>query len=270
MFSVQVRLRNWQNKFLPKEKQGEEVVCDAIVDSGAMELALPGEIVERLKLELLQNTSISTHNDARQQRRMVGIVELDVQGRKCCTTAAELPEGATPILGWGPLAEMDWHIDPLEEKLVGRPESPDKPLLPMVKQQLAVGSYDQTGGTMKITRFEEMKSWQEARKLTKLVCELTMKGPFARDFGLRDQIRRACVSIMANIAEGFNRRTTREFANFLSIALASASETKSHLYVALDLGYIDQSTFDELYEETSSISKLITGFMQYLAGHGNE
>ena len=123
---------------------------------------------------------------------------------------------------------------------------------------------------MKITRFEDIKSWQEARELTKRVYELTMKGPFARDFGLRDQIRRACVSVMANIAEGFNRRTTKEFINFLSIALASASETKSHLYVALDLGYIDQSTFDELYEQTSSISKLTTGFIQYLSRHRNE
>jgi len=131
-FSVEVTLRNWQNRFLPKEKQGEEVVCDAIVDSGAMELALPTEIVKRLKLELLQNTSIRTYNNARQQRRMVGIVELDVKGRKCHTRAVELAEGAEPVLGWRPLAEMDWHIDPVEQRLVGRPESPDKPLLPMV------------------------------------------------------------------------------------------------------------------------------------------
>jgi len=123
---------------------------------------------------------------------------------------------------------------------------------------------------MKITKFEDIKSWQEARRLTKRVYELTMKAPFARDFGLRDQIRRACVSIMANIAEGFNRRTQKEFINFLSIALASASETKSHLYVALDLEYIDSLTFNELYEQTSSVCKLITGFMQYLSRHRDE
>ena len=123
---------------------------------------------------------------------------------------------------------------------------------------------------MKITRFEDIKSWQEARVLTRRIYELTMKEPFARDFGLRDQIRRATVSVMANIAEGFNRRTPKEFINFLNIALASASEAKSHLYVALDLGYIDESTFGDLYEQTSSISKLITGFMQYLSSHRNE
>jgi len=131
-FSVKVRLRNWQNRFLPKEKQGEEVVCDAIVDSGAMELALPGEIVKRLKLEILENTPVSAHNNPKRQRRMAGMVELHVQGRKCCTTAAELPEGATPILGWGPLAQMDWHVDRAAQKLVPNPESPDGPLLPMV------------------------------------------------------------------------------------------------------------------------------------------
>ena len=131
-FSVKVTLRNWQNRFLPEDQRGEEVVCDAIVDSGAMELALPTEIVKRLKLELLENTSIRTYNNAWQQRRMVGIVELDVKGRKCHTRAAELAEGAEPVLGWRPLAEMDWHIDPVVQELVPNPESPDGPLLPMV------------------------------------------------------------------------------------------------------------------------------------------
>ncbi|MBN1592828.1 MAG: four helix bundle protein [Candidatus Coatesbacteria bacterium] len=123
---------------------------------------------------------------------------------------------------------------------------------------------------MKIAKFEDIKSWQEARKLTARIYALTMDGQFARDFALRDQIRRSAISVMANIAEGFNRKTKKDFTNFLTIALASASETKSHLYIALDLGYIDQQVFDELYEHLSLISKLITGFIQYLLGHRDD
>ncbi len=117
---------------------------------------------------------------------------------------------------------------------------------------------------MKIERFEDIKSWQEARELTKLVYELTNTPVFAKDFGLKDQIRRASVSIMANIAEGFNRRTDKEFMLFLNYALSSASEVKSHLYVALDQGYLSQEVFAKLYEKTSTTSKMINGFIKYL------
>jgi len=131
-FSVKVTLRNWQNRFLPKEKQGEEVVCDAIVDSGAVQLALPVEIVERLKLEPMDQIAVFTADGARRRYRVVGIVEIQVHDRRCRVQAIELPRGAQPLLGAVPLEEMDWHIDPVEQKLVGRPESPDKPLLPLV------------------------------------------------------------------------------------------------------------------------------------------
>lgn len=87
-------------------------------------------------------------------------------------------------------------------------------------------------------KFEDIIAWQKAREATRKVYRLTTEGEFSRDYDLRNQIRRASVSIMANIAEGFGRRSDKEFANFTNIAHASATETQSHLYVALDLGYL--------------------------------
>ena len=89
-----------------------------------------------------------------------------------------------------------------------------------------------------------------------MIYSLTGNGLFAKDFGLRSQIQRASVSIMANIAEGFGRRSDKEFANFLNMAHGSVSETQSHLYVALDLQYIDQVTFTKLYELLDEISRM--------------
>ena len=89
---------------------------------------------------------------------------------------------------------------------------------------------------------------------------------FAKDFGLRNQIQRASVSIMANIAEGFRRRSDKEFANFLNMAHGSASETQSHLYVALDLGCVDQASFDQLYALLDEVSRMIPGLAQHLRG----
>ncbi len=131
-FSVKVTLRNWQNRFLPEERRGDEVVCDAIVDSGAVQLALPVEIVERLRLLPMDKTTVFTGDGGSHEYRVVGIVEVEVQGRKCAVQAIEIPRHTRPLLGAVPLEQMDWHIDPVEQKLVGRPESPDKPLLPMV------------------------------------------------------------------------------------------------------------------------------------------
>lgn len=96
-------------------------------------------------------------------------------------------------------------------------------------------------------RFEDIKAWQKARKLTSKVYSVTLSERFARDFGLRNQIQRASVSVMANIAEGFGRHSDKDFANFLSMAHASVSEVQSHLYVALDLEYIGTEIFAELY-----------------------
>ena len=120
-------------------------------------------------------------------------------------------------------------------------------------------------GVMKIERFEDIKAWQEARELTKLVYALTRRPVFASDLGLCNQIRRAAVSVMANIAEGFDRRSRKEFRNFLNIALASVAEVKSHLYAALDQGYIKQPDFDQAYKQCSQTARLIFGFMTYLS-----
>src|SRR5205807_3640260 len=96
------------------------------------------------------------------------------------------------------------------------------------------------------TRLEDIQVWQKARQLTKKIYEIKANGDFAKDYGLRNQIQRASVSIMANIAEGFGRRSDKEFANFLNMAHGSVSEVQSHLYVALDLAYINQTSFTEL------------------------
>ena len=117
---------------------------------------------------------------------------------------------------------------------------------------------------MVISRFEDIESWQRARELTAGVYGLSMQRAFRKDFGLRDQVQRACVSIMANIAEGFGRNGATEFIRYLTIAQASTTEVQSHLYVALDLQYITQSDFDRLYGAAESVRKLIGGFIRYL------
>jgi four helix bundle protein len=115
-----------------------------------------------------------------------------------------------------------------------------------------------------ITQFEDIEAWRKARELTRSIYDITANGSFARDFGLRDQIRRASVSIMSNIAEGFERDGTTEFRQFLSIAKGSVGEVKAQLYVALDAGLIDQQQFGELYKLTHETGRLIGGFMRYL------
>lgn len=110
----------------------------------------------------------------------------------------------------------------------------------------------------KIERFEEILAWQKARELTKEIYRISSNGGFSRDYGLRDQIRRAAVSIMLNIAEGFARKTFREFSQFLVIAHGSAAEVQAALYVALDQGYITKSEFESLYKMTDETSRMIT------------
>ena len=117
---------------------------------------------------------------------------------------------------------------------------------------------------MKIEKFEDIESWKKARELTRQIYKITATGSFARDFSLRNQIRRASVSIMSNIAEGFERGGNKEFLNFLSIAKGSTGEVKSQLYVALDANFISQPEFDQLYDQCSQISRLTAGFMNYL------
>ena len=115
-------------------------------------------------------------------------------------------------------------------------------------------------------RIEDIQAWQKARQATRMIYELTGNGMFAKDFGLRNQIQRAVVSIMANIAEGFGRRSDKEFANFLNMAHGSVSETQSHLYVALDLGYIDQTSFTKVYDLLDEVSRMTLTLAQHLRG----
>ena len=113
-------------------------------------------------------------------------------------------------------------------------------------------------------RFEDIMAWQKARQVTNIIYTVTKNGDFAKDFGLRDQIRRASVSIMANIAEGFARRSDKDFAYFLNISRSSAAEVRSHLYVAVDQGYIRQNEFNEIYEELEETSKMIFALVRHL------
>ncbi|MGD9588209.1 MAG: four helix bundle protein [Pyrinomonadaceae bacterium] len=112
--------------------------------------------------------------------------------------------------------------------------------------------------------FEEIQAWQKAREVTRKIYSISNKGDFAKDFSLRDQMKRASVSIMANIAEGHGRRTRAEFANFLNISRGSAIELQSHLYVALDLNYITSTEFQEAYEMLEEISKMTVALAKYL------
>jgi four helix bundle protein len=115
-------------------------------------------------------------------------------------------------------------------------------------------------------RLEDIQAWQKARQATRLVYQVTAEERFARDYGLRDQIQRASVSIMANIAEGFGRRSDKEFANFLNIAHGSVTEVQSHPYVALDLNYIDEASFKDLYALLDEISRMTLSLAQRLRG----
>ena len=116
----------------------------------------------------------------------------------------------------------------------------------------------------KIQKFEDILAWQKARELTKEVYVRAKTGEFAKDFGLRDQIQRALVSIMGNVAEGFDRGGDREFTRFLSISKGSCGEVKSHLYVALDQQYIVPEQFNRLYNGADEVGRLLAGFMAYM------
>jgi four helix bundle protein len=111
----------------------------------------------------------------------------------------------------------------------------------------------------KITRFEELIAWQKARVLTREIYRISNAGTFGRDFGLRDQIRRASVSVMSNIAEGFERAGRAEFHQLLSIAKGSCGEVRSQLYVALDAGHLDERAFNVLLETTEEVGRIVGG-----------
>jgi four helix bundle protein len=119
-----------------------------------------------------------------------------------------------------------------------------------------------------IKRFEDIEGWQKARELAKAVYAVTNLGEFARDFGLKDQMRRAAVSVMSNIAEGYGRGGNKEFLQYLSQAKGSVAEVQAQLYVALDAGYLSKYDFDRLYSLADSTAGLIAGLMRYLAQSG--
>ena len=119
---------------------------------------------------------------------------------------------------------------------------------------------------MRISRFEDLEIWRRARDLVREVYGVTSKGHFARDLGLRDQIRRASVSAMANVAEGFERGGNKEFIQFLAQTKGSCGELRSHLYAALDLGYLSEEMFGVLAEAATNVSRQASGLMRYLQG----
>ena len=111
----------------------------------------------------------------------------------------------------------------------------------------------------RVERFEDLIAWQKARALTVDIYRTTKEGAFAKDYGLARQIQKAAVSVMSNIAEGFERGGRGEFQQFLSIAKASCAEVRSQLYVALDIGYVDQTTFNELLGQAEEVGRIVGG-----------
>ncbi len=116
----------------------------------------------------------------------------------------------------------------------------------------------------RIDAFEDLACWQKARELTKAVYRASRAGEFAKDYALRDQVRRACISVTSNIAEGFERGGDKEFLQFLSQAKASCGEVRSQLYVALDETYLSEAQFNSMKTLALEASRAIAGMMGYL------
>ena len=113
-------------------------------------------------------------------------------------------------------------------------------------------------------KFEDIEAWQRARELTREIYTVSNENPFSKDFGLRDQVRKTSVSIMSNIAEGFERDGTKEFIQFLSVAKGSSGELRSQLYVALDQRYLEEERFERLLGIVLETSRMIGGLINYL------
>jgi len=117
---------------------------------------------------------------------------------------------------------------------------------------------------MKVASFEDLKVWQDSRDFVKSIYEIATTDSFKKDYGLKDQIQRAAVSIMNNIAEGFERNNNKEFITFLKYSKGSAGEVRSMLYVALDLNYISEVSFNKNYELAIDIIRQLSNFIKYL------
>lgn len=122
----------------------------------------------------------------------------------------------------------------------------------------------------KVKRFEDLEVWMKARDLTRTIYEITGRNEFAKDYGLRNQIRRAAVSVISNIAEGFERQGDKEFQHFLSIAKGSAGEVRAQLYVALDANLINEEQFKKLLILIEEVSRMIYGLITYLQKYSKE
>ncbi len=118
----------------------------------------------------------------------------------------------------------------------------------------------------KVERFQDLIAWQKARGLTRAIYEVTRHGACARDYGLSGQIQRAAVSMMSNIAEGFERGRRGEFHQFLSTAKASCAEVRSQLHVALDIGYLDNASFDRLMQQAEEVARIVGGLRASVQG----
>ena len=117
---------------------------------------------------------------------------------------------------------------------------------------------------MLLNKFEEIDSWKKGRELAKEIYAITKRGPFSSDWALRDQIRKSSISIISNIAEGFERNSKSAFANYLSIAKASSGELRSQLYISLDQGYVSAAEFERLSGMTVDVAKLLGGLIRSL------
>ena len=118
---------------------------------------------------------------------------------------------------------------------------------------------------MRVERFEDLIAWQKARSLTRDVYLQTLSGRFAQDFVLAKQIRGAALSVSSNIAEGFERGNRNEFTQFLSIAKASCGEVRSDLYIAMDVGYLDEATATSLIANAEEVARIVGGLRSAVA-----
>ena len=125
IFAVKMKLRKWQYQLPPEGEGAEELVCEALVDTGSLHLGLPTDLIEQLDLVQVGRRTLRTADGRRQSYRLFGVVDVEVQGRDCQVRAIELPKGAIPLLGAIPLEDMDWHVSPSERKLIPNPLSLD-------------------------------------------------------------------------------------------------------------------------------------------------
>ena len=114
-----------------------------------------------------------------------------------------------------------------------------------------------------IENFEDIEAWRSSREVNKLICAITANEKFSRDFALTNQMRRASISVLSNIAEGFERGGDKEFVQFLSVAKGSCGEARAQLYIALDQHYISAAEFDSISNKLSETGRLISGLMRY-------